>query len=140
MALLYATEADLIAALAPDDPPENVDDYLIAASALVRTATRMAIYDTTPAGYPADDEVADAFTNATLAQVLAWIDLGINPTTGTAGVTGTVESSGIGSANIKRAQRDGQGQDRADTITALVPIAAAHLDQLGLLARQPQYR
>src|SRR5690606_4672629 len=110
---------------------------LATASRMVTAATRTAIYDTTPAGLPDDDDVADAFRDATVAQVVAWVRLGLDPATGPAGVTGPPASSSIGSASVNLAAREGQGEDRVKTVVTLVPEAWAILDEAGLVGHQP---
>lgn len=136
--LTYADAADVLA----EDPDVDLDAaslarYCRSASALIRVATRLAIYGVTPAGAPDDTDVAQAFKDAVVAQVLAWAALGVNPATGTAGVTGQVASTSLLSGSVTFTQRAGADQDKAATISALVPDAAAALDALGLLSGQP---
>jgi hypothetical protein len=52
--------------------PANAERLLARASRLVSAATKAAIYDTDPAGYPSDTDVRAAFRDATCAQVDVW--------------------------------------------------------------------
>lgn len=52
--------------------PANAVRLLARASRLVSAATRAALYDTDPAGYPSDEDVREAFRDATCAQVEVW--------------------------------------------------------------------
>jgi hypothetical protein len=132
MPLTYATTADLsdFTDTPEEDLPAKHERWLTLASALVRDATRTAVYDTEPSGAPSDSDVADAFTNATCAQVAAWMDLGVDPTTGPGGVDpGVVESSGIGGATVKWSS-SAQATAKAATVDELVPEAMLYLVDL----------
>lgn len=133
MALVYATTTDLDAWMAPDVAPTNAEKLLRSASHLVRRATRTWLYDVDAAGKPTDTEILAAFRDATTAQAAAWASLGIDPGPGTAAVASASTSSSIGSATVQRDTRDGQDQDRVDTVTALVPEAQAELDSVAHL-------
>ena len=124
--LVYATVEDLTAELGATTP-EDPAPYLRAASALVRQATRRAVYDTTATGAPSDPDVAEAFRDATTAQVRAWVELGVDPRNGPAGVTGAPQSSSIGSASVTYGAREGADVDRIATLSELVPAAADFL-------------
>jgi hypothetical protein len=52
--------------------PAGAARLLARASRLVSAATKAAIYDTDPAGYPSDEEVREAFRDAVCAQVEVW--------------------------------------------------------------------
>lgn len=52
--------------------PANAGRLLARASRLVSAATRAALYDTDPAGYPSDEDVREGFRDATCAQVEVW--------------------------------------------------------------------
>lgn len=130
MPLTYATEADLDTYTDGADTPDNVGRLLGYASRLVRSATRTAVYDTTSTGAPSDPDVADAFRDATCAQVTAWINLRVDPTTGRGGVTGSPQSSSIGSGTVNYGNRPGADDDRAATIDQLVPEALAYLQDV----------
>lgn len=134
MPLVYATPEQLTTFLGAP-APANAAKLLRAASALVRSATRTAIYTVTATGIPSDPDVAEAFRDATCAQAEAWITLGIDPTAGPAGVGGTPQSSSIGGASINYGPRAAaQDQDKADTLTRLVPDALWYLDSAGVLS------
>lgn len=136
MALTYATTDDLIGPGWVDgDTPTNVDALLAAASRMVRAATKTAVYDTTPTGAPSDPDLAEAFRDAVCAQVAAWVATGVNPTAGPGAVgSSTIAASSIGSGSVTRAARAGQDEARADSLTALVPEAAAILADITALA------
>lgn len=80
MMLVYAKPADLTNRL--DPIPANATALIEAASARVRDITSNDLYDTTPPGLPADEDLRDALREATCLQVIAWVELGINPATG----------------------------------------------------------
>ncbi|WP_131104029.1 hypothetical protein [Ornithinimicrobium sufpigmenti] len=94
MALTYATETDVDNALTSDQQlPDNVARLLTVASRWVRHATRTAVYDTTSAGLPSDEDVAAAFRDATVEQVLVWHAAKVSPDAGSVGVTDRVVTS-----------------------------------------------
>lgn len=71
---VYATAADFTA-VAEDDwdgDPEALSKRLRAASVEVEKLTRRARYDTDADGFPTDQDIADAFTEATCAIVEYW--------------------------------------------------------------------
>src|SRR5512139_3022469 len=132
MPLTYATASDLETFLgaAPDPVPAKLDRYLAVASALVRRATRAAVYDAGTTGAPSDPDVAEAFRDATCAQVAAWLDLDVHPTVGAGGLgPGVVQSSGIGGASVTYASAP-QVDAKAATVAELVPEAWAYLADL----------
>lgn len=138
MPLVYATPADL------DQHQVDLDDpdatlYIRAASGLVRRVTRSCRYDVTPAGAPAREDVAEAFRDAVVAQVLTWVHLGVNPTHGTAGVQdGGKQSQSLLGGSVTYAVRAGAADDKARTVTELVPAALDCLiDVPGLVWAQP---
>ncbi|MFH8792197.1 hypothetical protein [Streptomyces sp. NPDC017941] len=71
MGRVYATTAEL-EAFTGQPAPANAPRLLSRASRLVSAATKAALYDTDPAGYPTDTEIRDAFREATCAQVAEW--------------------------------------------------------------------
>lgn len=77
--LIYANR-DAVEAWSGEEAPDNVDILIRRASALVGVATRMARYEVTPAGLPADDDQAEAMRDAVCAQVTVWDKAGIDPT------------------------------------------------------------
>ncbi|WAL93997.1 hypothetical protein [Streptomyces sp. Je 1-369] len=71
MGRVYATTAEL-EAFTGQPAPANAPRLLARASRLVSAATKAAIYDTDPAGYPTDTDIRAAFRDATCAQVAEW--------------------------------------------------------------------
>jgi hypothetical protein len=71
MARVFATVEEY-EAFTGSTAPANAARLLARASRLVSAATKAAIYDTDPAGYPSDTDVRDAFRDATCAQVEVW--------------------------------------------------------------------
>ena len=136
MVLVYATandaEFDNL-----DVDAATITRRITTASALVRKATRSAYYDTTPTGAPSDEDVAEGFRQATVTQVLAWDQLGVDPSTGPAAITGQKQSQSLLGGSVTYAIRPGADQDKVDTITTLVPAAAAILWDLTQLPGRP---
>lgn len=136
MPLTYATPDDLRQALDDTDLDDaRATRLLRAASALVRAHTRLARYDTTPTGAPADPDVAEAFRDATTTHAAAWVRLDVDPDLGAGAITGSAASANIGSGQVTYRTRAEQPQDKSDTLTDLVPAAALALE--ALTARQP---
>jgi hypothetical protein len=130
---VYATTEQLETFLGygeEDTLPAKAGRWLVLASTLVRAATVTAVYDVDEDGAPTDTDVADAFANATCAQVSAWIDLGVDPTAGRAAVTGSAASSGIGTAKVEFTKRAGADDDLVATVDNLVPEAMTYLGDL----------
>ncbi|MFJ9657615.1 hypothetical protein ACIRPR_06555 [Streptomyces griseoflavus] len=71
MARVFATVAEY-EAFTGTAAPANAGRLLARASRLVSAATKAALYDTDPAGFPSDTDVRDAFRDATCAQVEVW--------------------------------------------------------------------
>lgn len=135
MPLLYATETDLSVWLTTATPvPDNAARLLRTASAMVRSATRAAAYDTEPSGLPeAGSDAADAMRDATTAQVEAWLQLAIDPAKGQADDGGRVVSSKtISGATISYSVYAGVAQARADAATHLCAESALILTNAGL--------
>ena len=134
MALTYATEADVAEQLAPEPAPDDVDRLLTVASRWVRHATRTAVYDTTSAGLPSDEDLVEAMRDATVEQVLAWVRTGIRPDEGATGAaSGVVASKQLRSAQIQYAVYAESAKDRVKVATQLAPAAAMILADAGLL-------
>lgn len=135
MPLTYATDTDLQAWLTAATPaPDNAPRLLRTASAMVRSATRAATYDTEPSGLPeAGTAAADAMRDATTAQVEAWLYLSIDPAKGQADDgSKTVASKSISGATIQYAVHAATAQARADSATQLCAEAALILSNAGL--------
>lgn len=130
--LVYATADDLTTFLG-EAAPDNADRLLRGASALVRAATRAALYDVTSAGLPSDPDVAEAFRDSTCAQAAEWISTGVEPGSGTA--PGAVKASSIGGASITYEATG--GLTPVQTLHQLIPDALLYLDAAGLLGGQP---
>lgn len=126
--LVYADEADLSTHV--DELPDNADTLLRFASVLVQRAARFDVYDTTPAGAPDDPWVIEAFRDATCVQAAMWAANGIDPSKGSAGVDGGVESSSIAGGTVKY---DTSHVDAARaSVDSLCPMAVAVLRAEGL--------
>lgn len=76
--LVYANR-DSLEAWTGEPAPDNWEQLIRRASTMVGVATRGALYEVTPAGGPADPDVADALRDAVCAQVNAWIIAGVDP-------------------------------------------------------------
>jgi hypothetical protein len=80
VSVVYATSADYTGQYPTAAVPANIDAQLRYASRLVRRDTQTAIYDVLNDGAtPSDPNVAEAFTEATCAQVNSWVTAGIDP-------------------------------------------------------------
>ncbi|GAA1327589.1 hypothetical protein GCM10009592_14620 [Brachybacterium rhamnosum] len=123
---VYATQEDL-AEWSSVPIPDTVDRMLEAASRLIERATITAVYPTDPDGYPVDGDTRDGFRMATCAQVAAWVELGVNPILGAAGVTAkpTLTGKSIGGASLSYSP--GATSDVTATIGGLTEQAAAIL-------------
>ncbi|MEJ6549839.1 hypothetical protein PQI66_09815 [Corynebacterium sp. USCH3] len=76
--LIYANR-DAVEKWTGQNAPDNWERLVKRASTMVGVATRMARYEVTPAGLPADDDQAEAMRDAVCAQVSAWDKAGIDP-------------------------------------------------------------
>jgi hypothetical protein len=130
MPLLYATADDLATFIESPTPPAGAERLIKGASALVRSATRAALYDTTSAGLPSDPDVAEAFKDATCAQAAEWARRGIDPASGV--TPGRPQSSSIGGATVNWGTTGGMSDE--DTLRELIPDAAWYLESAGLLS------
>src|SRR5699024_12099949 len=87
---------------------------------LFRSTTRNDLYDVTPAGLPSEDEIADAFRDATCAQVAAMIAADIDPDAGIAADSAEVASSKILSGSVTRSEEHtSELQSRFDLVCRL---------------------
>lgn len=138
--LVYATAEDLAEPpWSVESPPANVDQLLASASLLVLGATRSAVYDANPEGYPYDLVIRAAFRDATCSQVTTWIALGIDPATAGADAatsSGRVAASkSFGPASVSYVGVEGAVATRARLATALTDAAALILTTVGLDTR-----
>lgn len=122
---IYATAEDLNEWDQWEEPVKSPQRLLRHASALVDDAVLTARYSTDQDGYPTDPALREAFRDATCAQAALWHALGIDPSKGTAGVTGEAAVTGksIGSASITRTVSQQGTADRAAAVTQLSPLA-----------------
>lgn len=97
----YAAVSDYEAMFGPP-APEGVATALPYAADLVAGAIINDLYQVGETGLPAKPSLLDAVRRATLMQTKYWIDNGINPAAGVAGITPTAVSSSIGSASITK--------------------------------------
>ncbi|MFE9323515.1 hypothetical protein ACIHDR_45450 [Nocardia sp. NPDC052278] len=105
MMLVYATPADLTGRL--DPIPSNAASLIAAAATRVRDITSNDLYDITPAGLPADDDLREA----TCLQVLAWVAAGIDPSA--AGLRPAVASQSADGGSVTYTQPDPNTIQRA---------------------------
>lgn len=127
--LVYAEEEDVITWTGDSNTPDNVDQLIRAASVLVRRATRFAAYDTTPAGAPADDDIADGFRDAVCAQVEWWTLNAIDPAVDSAAVGSRVKTASLGSASITYEDTTAA---KVAAVTTLCPDAVDIITTLGV--------
>lgn len=133
MALVYATATDVEAVL--DTAPDDVDRLITIASRWVRSATRAALYDTTPTGHPSDEDIAEAFRDAVVEQVAAWVNTGIRPDDGATGATqGVVATRTMRSVSVQYAVHAESAKDRVKVATTLCAASRGILADAGLLS------
>ncbi|MGV0870022.1 hypothetical protein [Corynebacterium kalidii] len=134
--LIYANR-DAVEAWSREEAPDNVDVLIRRASAMVGVATRMARYEVTPAGLPADDDQADAMRDAVCAQVTVWDKAGIDPT--------AVETEG----RVSKTSMDGASfeYDRAAELSERTRVASTLCEEsydllrlAGLIGGRPWQR
>ncbi|WP_280466066.1 hypothetical protein [Nocardia brasiliensis] len=106
------------------------------ASQLVRKATRLDLYEVDPAGLPLDLDVAEAFRDATCAQVAMWFGAGIDPAAGTAGRTIGILSQSADGGSVTYADSVSAEEVMA-SLTGLVPVALDILRNAGLASTRP---
>lgn len=102
---IYATPAQLAAYLDPDatEPPTPplATVLLRSASALVRDATKTALYNVDRAtGLPTDQGILSMLADATCEQAAAWSVNGIDPRKGAGQVQRRVASKALGGASV----------------------------------------
>lgn len=128
MGRVFATPAEY-EAFTGQPAPANVDRLLARASRLVSAATKAALYDTDPAGYPTDTDIRDALRDAVCAQVGEWARRDTAAADGDDVAASPWTSVSAGSLSFSR--------QSAPTATSedssLVPEAVEILDDLGLI-------
>jgi hypothetical protein len=135
--LIYATTADLTEWMDPEAAPANAAALLRSASGLIRSSTKMAVYDTDTAGMPSDTTVLGAFRDATCAQAAFWSAMKVDPSLGAAGVTPLAASKSIGGASINYSVYAATAEARAGAAGTLGPDAFYILEEAGLLSGSP---
>jgi hypothetical protein len=129
---VYATAADYTTWVGADESdstavvPADIDRQLARASLDVERATLTAVYAVDGDGLPTDTTIAQAFEDATCAQVEAWQSTGDE--LGTGNVYDDVQ---IGSVRLARR---GANAGAASQPGALAPRAATILSLAGLLS------
>lgn len=114
--LKYATPAEVTHTIHSHTPEQDIpepgvmDRIIGISSMLIRHATRSARYTTLPSGLPADDDVADAMRDATIAHCHALIAAALTAddinTGGAAGPTVTATSAKGASITLEKSQGD----------------------------------
>lgn len=122
-----------------DTDPHRATGMIQHASLMVEHATILARYDVDDEGYPTDQEVIDAFKNATCFQVAAWAAAGLDPRKGIHGqpLRITSQSAGGGSVSYEGVATN---EDIDKLLTTLCAPAMMVLRQAGLLGREVVYR
>ena len=100
---LYATPGDVADWLGLETPPDNAQSLIRDASLLVEAATRLDRYQVDVDGKPAEYRVAQAFRDATCAQVALWHANGMEPAKGFAGQTGQIQSQSVPGGSVSYA-------------------------------------
>lgn len=140
--LLYATVEDVMALGITGLPDDQNDDLrlLRLASGAVTRATRRAYYVVTPAGAPKDEDVAEAFREATLAQFRVMVESGMAEELLTAGTTSEPSLSSTSDNGASVTFDDSTGsRARAQLLAGeLVDEARIPLEEEGLLGGHPR--
>lgn len=138
MALVYATDADLTAWMAPTALPANSAQLLRTASFAVREFTETAYYACDTTGMPTDPVQLQAFKDATCAQAAAMASFQVDPLAGGVLESSLVESAvGIGTAKISYGDAAAAVQGQLQLLNGLVLEAARILRQAGLVVTAP---
>lgn len=135
--LTYAEPDDLADGWLTELPDNATAVRLIRyASQLVRSATRLDLYDVYPSGLPVDLDVAEAMRDATCAHAAMWHLAGINPAAGTVGRELSIASQTADGGSVTYAdQIDATEIERS--LTALSPAALRILRNAGLASTRP---
>lgn len=143
--LLYADEGDLADWTDVQEPPANALRLLRFASAMVRHATRGAIYETLD-DLATDADIRQAFTDATCAQVAMWIAADIDPAAagvgssapGVASRSTTVPGATVSESFSDLSTSVTVQQARAEATGKLCAESVMILGNAGLLNGQPR--
>lgn len=140
--LLYATAEDVMALGLTGLPDDHGDELrlLRLASGAVTRATRRAHYDVTPAGAPKDEDVAEAFREATLAQFRVMVESGMAEELLTAGVASEPSLTSTSDNGASVSFDDSTGSRARGQLLAgeLVEEARIILEAEGLLGGHPR--
>lgn len=128
--IVYADADDLTVWLG-EAPDGEIIPLLRKASLLVGRACRNDLYDTTPAGLPADDDLRDAMRDATCSQVEVWLAGGYDPIAGPGGQDPRPTSTQIDGAQVAFDASQSYW-DRNRAMTRLAADAGEILRQAGL--------
>jgi len=100
MVLVYADSAELVTWTGAP-APANATQLLRSASMLVRSATATSVYGVDETGLPSDANVAEAFRDATCAQVASWVGAGVDPSGAGLSTTAPVRGKKLGSGSVE---------------------------------------
>jgi hypothetical protein len=128
MARVFATVAEY-EAYTGTTAPANADRLLARASRLVSNATKAAIYDTDPAGYPSDADVREAFRDAAIVQVEEWAKRDA-AASGDASDPAASPWTSVSAGGLSFSRQSAPKQTAEDT--ELIPEAAEILAEVGL--------
>lgn len=131
------TSAD-VAAYTGVAAPANVAALIRSATRLVLRETRQAYYTVDPlTGLATDTQISGALHDATVIQVVAWSQIGYDPTTGGVLTPSVMTSTKMLSSTITFADAMLSAQARADALKHLVPEAEELLELQNLLIPNP---
>lgn len=146
MPLIYATTEDVKAQapthLLDDVDPKKITRLLRLASAVVGKATRAAIYNTEANGLPSDADKREAMRDATVYQLIAWVEAGVHEEILTNGATSqpSVSSSSINGSTVSFDNTQ-SAESRAHLLAGGLGVEALLiLDEEGLLHGLPSIR
>lgn len=116
----------------------KVTNLIRSATRLILRETRQAYYTVDPTtGLATDAQIQGALHDATVVQVVAWYQLGYDPTFGGVITPAVKSSKRIGSAAITYADAAVAAQARADALGGLVSEAEQILELQNLLIPNP---
>lgn len=137
--LTYATDLDCMSSPWMLDDTDDLERLIAVASGMVRSATRSARYAVDSAGKPSEDDIIDAFRDATCAQVATWVRAEIDPATEClSDDSGRVASKAMGGRSVSYSATSGAVQaGRQAVAQGLCPEAWTILANAGLVGQQP---